>query len=82
MPKALTTPRRAMCDVISTAMATWLETMRSESFHGPVDDEQLDMILEAVASAVKAAAQDSPNRDALLEAFALEILDAVTPKST
>lgn len=69
--------RKNIVEMLDTAMTAWVIEMQEQSFSKPYDDESLDMMLEATATALGKLLEKSPNRDALLKTFALNIIDQV-----
>lgn len=76
--KYLPEARRGILEMMDLATAAWLESMLQESFTDPDDDENIEIMLEAVASAVAKMMEQSQHKDALLRTFALNILDQVS----
>jgi hypothetical protein len=69
--------RKAITEMLEAAMTAWLIEMQAQSFDDPFEDESLQMMLAATAEAVSKLLMRSPNHDALLHTFALNLLDHV-----
>ena len=67
--------RKTIVEMLEAAMTSWLETMQKESFSEPDADESLNLMLEATAISLNKMLARNPNRAALLQTFALNILD-------
>lgn len=75
--KYLPEARRAIVEMLENAMTAWVASMQEQSFGNPYDDESLNMMLDATATSLSKLLAKSPNRAALLQTYALNILDQV-----
>lgn len=69
--------RKNIVEMLESAMTAWMEQVQKESFSDPDAEENLNMMLEATAISLNKLLVRAPNRAALLQTFALNILDQV-----
>lgn len=67
--------RKNIVAMLDNAMTAFLKSVQKESFSDPYATENLELTLEATASAVRKLINGNPERAALLKTFALELLD-------
>jgi hypothetical protein len=77
MSTYLPNARRNIVEMLDNAMTATMIEVQEQSFREPYTDENLNLMLEALAAAAGKMVAKSPNRAALIQTFAYGLLDNV-----